>query len=74
MQGRVDDENEAVMGGESDCSRGLTCALWDTHAFSSLRRRKPPVLCSGAKGTMTPNNRLQRTALAAWKSPLWLKE
>src|ERR1700716_3997191 len=46
--------------GEGDCSRGLTCALWDTNAFSSLRRRKPPMLCSGAKGTMTPNNRLQR--------------
>jgi len=37
--------------GESDCSRGLTCALWDTNAFSSLRRRKPPMLYSGAKGT-----------------------
>ncbi len=49
--------------GESDCSRGLTCALWDTNAFSSLRRRKPPMLYSGAKGTKTPNNRLQRTAL-----------
>jgi hypothetical protein len=41
----------------------LTCALWDTNALSSLRRRKPPMLYSGAKGTMTPNNRLQRTAL-----------
>src|SRR6266852_5786426 len=51
--------------GESDCSRGLTCALWDTNAFSSLRRRKPPMLYSGAKGTMTPNHRLQRTALTA---------
>src|ERR1700722_19971452 len=30
--------------GESDCSRGLTCALRDTKAFSSLRRRKPPML------------------------------
>jgi hypothetical protein len=49
--------------GESDRSRGLTCALWDTNAFSSLRRRKPPMLYSGAKGTMTRNNRLQRTAL-----------
>src|SRR5579863_9140305 len=35
--------------GESDCSRGLTCAHWDTNAFSSLRRRKPPMLYSGAK-------------------------
>ena len=48
--------------GESDYLRGLTCALWDTNAFSSLRRRKPPMLYSGAKGTMTPDNRLQRTA------------
>lgn len=38
---------------ESDCSRGLTCALWDTYASSSLRPRKPPMLYSGAKGTMT---------------------
>src|SRR5882724_1523060 len=44
--------------GESDCSRGLTRALWDTNAFSSLRRRKPPMLYSGAKGKMTPNSRL----------------
>jgi len=51
------------MNWKGDCSRGLTCALWDTNAFSSLRRRKPPMLYSGAKGTMTPNNRLQRTAL-----------
>jgi len=32
------------------------------------------MLYFGAKGTMAPNNRLQRRALAAWKSPLWLKE
>src|SRR3982075_554082 len=49
--------------GESDCSRGLTCALWDTNAFRSLRRRKPPMLYSGAEGTMTPKNRLQRPGL-----------
>jgi len=49
--------------GESDYSRRLTRAHWDTNAFSSLRRRKPPMLYSGAKGTMMPNNRLQRTAL-----------
>ena len=30
--------------------------VWDTNAFSSLRRRKPPMLYSGAKGTMTPDN------------------
>ena len=41
------------------CSRGLTCALWDTNAFGSLRRRKPPMLYSGAKDTMTPHIRLQ---------------
>ncbi len=67
--GLIDELHVAIspvlLGGESDCSRGLTCALWDTNAFSSLRRRKPPMLYSGAKGTMTPNNRLQRTALAA---------
>jgi hypothetical protein len=28
-----------------------------------LRRRKPPMSYSGAQGTMTPNSRLQRTAL-----------
>ena len=66
--GLIDDRctslsRRSCWAGESDCSRGLTCALWDTNAFSSLRRRKPPMLYFGAKGTMTPNNRLPRTAL-----------
>jgi hypothetical protein len=34
-----------------------------TNAFSLLRRSRPPMLYSGAKGTMTPNKRLQRMAL-----------
>jgi len=41
---------------ESDCSRALTCALWDTNAFSALRRRKPPTWYSNARGTITQNN------------------
>jgi hypothetical protein len=51
-----------LLGGESDYSRGLTCALWETNAFGPLRRRKLPMCHSGAKGTVTPNNRLQQTA------------
>jgi hypothetical protein len=38
-------------------------APWDTNAFSSLRRRKPPMSYSGAKGAMAPENRLQQAAL-----------
>ncbi len=49
--------------GESGYSRGSTCAPWDTPAFSSWRRRRPPMQCCGAKGTMTSDHRLQQTAL-----------
>jgi len=49
-------------GGESDCSRDLTCALWDTNAFSSCAEKATHGVL-GAKAQSTPNNRLQRTAL-----------
>lgn len=52
-------------GGASDSSRGSTCAPWDTSAFSSLRRRKPPMSYSGVRGTMAPDDRSQRTARRA---------
>src|SRR6266567_1041894 len=46
---------------ESDCSKALTCGLWDTNALNLQRRRRPRMLFCGTKGPLTPNNRLQRT-------------
>lgn len=50
---------------ESDCSKALTCGLWDTNALNLQRRRRPRMLFCGTKGARTPNNRLQRTVRCA---------
>src|SRR5438445_5079715 len=39
---------------ESDCSKALTCGLWDTNALNLQRRRRPPMLFCGTKGPRTP--------------------
>jgi dihydrofolate reductase len=39
---------------ESGCSRGRTCAVWDTNAFGSLRRRRPPMSYCGGKRAIKP--------------------
>src|SRR5438874_13810985 len=49
---------------ESDCSKALTCGLWDTNALNLQRRRRPRMLFCGTKGPLTPNNRLQRSVRA----------
>src|SRR6266700_4436383 len=33
---------------ESDCSKALTCGLWDTNALNLQRRRRPRMLFCGA--------------------------
>src|SRR5712671_1198277 len=38
---------------ESDCSKALTCGLWDTNALNLQRRRKPRMLFCGTKGPRT---------------------
>src|SRR2546428_1330488 len=38
---------------ESDCSKALTCGLWDTNALNLQRRRRPPMLFCGTKGPRT---------------------
>src|SRR6266566_4454697 len=35
---------------ESDCSKALTCGLWDTNALNLQRRRRPRMLFCGTKG------------------------
>src|SRR6266705_2217102 len=41
---------------ESDCSKAITCGLWDTNALNLQRRRRPRMLFCGIKGPLTPNN------------------
>src|SRR2546426_11957103 len=40
---------------ESDCSKALTCGLWDTNALNLQRRRRPRMLFCGTKGPRTPS-------------------
>src|SRR5882672_8633294 len=42
---------------ESDCSKALTCGLWDTNALNLQRRRRPRMLFCGTKGPRTPSMR-----------------
>src|SRR5882672_2230522 len=42
---------------ESDCSKALTCGLWDTNALNLQRRRRLRMLFCGTKGPRTPSMR-----------------
>src|SRR6266571_8100179 len=45
---------------DSDCSKALTCGLWDTNALNLQRRRRPRMLFCGTKGPLLHSSTKER--------------